>query len=159
MAMTPRELGNWIDRLGPALVLYARQWCDSPEDVVQESFLKLMSQRQTPSDVPAWLHRVVRNAGLDVSKANRRRQRREAQVAPRWFVEPDVDGLDADAAVAALELLPGEQREVIVARLWGGLTFDQIATNEGCSASSAYRRFEAGLESLRKILRESCPTH
>jgi RNA polymerase sigma-70 factor (ECF subfamily) len=102
---------------------------------------------------------VVRNAAIDAGRSDRRRQSREASVAKpeRWFVEPAIDGLDADQAVAALQGLPTEQREVIVARLWGGLTFEQFGRIAGCSASSAHRRFEAGIEELRKKLGASCP--
>ncbi len=102
--MRPNDFVPLLDGHGPALLLYARQWCDAPEDVVQEAFLKLASRRQAPRAVVPWLYRVVRNAALDAAKAARRRQRRESAVARpvRWFVEPDVDGLDAAAAVAAL---------------------------------------------------------
>jgi RNA polymerase sigma-70 factor (ECF subfamily) len=109
--------------------------------------------------VVAWLYRVVRNGAIDASRSDRRRQRREAEVArsTRWFVEPEIDGLDADTAVAALTQLPIDQREVIVARLWGGLSFEQIAAVAGCSASSAFRRFSAGIEALRERLGVACP--
>jgi len=70
-----------------------------------------------------------------------------------------IDGLDAAAAVAALQRLPDEEREVIVARLWGGLSFEDIATVAGCSASTAFRRYNAGIDALRKELRISCPNH
>lgn len=157
--MTPRHLAELIDRHGPALVLYARQWTAAPEDVVQDAFLKLFALRTPPDDPPAWLFRVVRNGAIDAAKADRRRQKREAAARPdRWFVEPEIDGLDAERAVAALERLPGELRETIVARLWGGLTFEQIAAAAGCSASSAFRRYEAGLAALRDALGEPCPT-
>jgi RNA polymerase sigma-70 factor (ECF subfamily) len=140
-------------------VLYARQWCDEPEDVVQEALLRLVRQGRPPRDAVAWLYRVVRNGALDVAKRARRRQRRESEAArpARWFVEPDVDGLDAETAVAALERLPPEQREVIVARHWGGLSFEQIAGVAGCSASTAFRRYTAGVETLRQQLGVSCP--
>ncbi|HKB01174.1 MAG TPA: sigma-70 family RNA polymerase sigma factor [Gemmataceae bacterium] len=157
--MSPRHLGELIDRHGPALVLYARQWCAGPEDVVQDAFLKLLGQRRAPDDPAAWLYRVVRNAALDAAKANRRRQKREAAVqAGRWFVEPEIDGLDAEKAVDALVRLPAELRETIVARLWGGLTFEQIAAVSDCSQSSAFRRYEAGIAALRETLGVSCPT-
>jgi RNA polymerase sigma-70 factor (ECF subfamily) len=157
--MTPRQLGDLIDRLGPALVLYARQWAAAQEDVVQDAFLKLVEARSPPVDPAAWLFTVVRNRAMDLAKADRRRVRREQAAAPdRWFVEPDIDGLDADRAVAALERLPAELREVIVARLWGGLTFEQIAAVSGSSASSAFRRFEAGIAALRETLGVPCPT-
>jgi RNA polymerase sigma factor (sigma-70 family) len=158
--MTPSEFARLMDSYGPPLILYARQWCATPEDVVQEAFVKLVALAQGPRDVVAWLYRVVRNGAIDAGRADRGRQRRESAVArpERWFIEPAVDGLDADEAVAALERLPIEQREVIVARLWGKLNFEQIAETAGCSASTAFRRFDAGIEALRKELGLPCPT-
>jgi RNA polymerase sigma factor (sigma-70 family) len=157
--MTARQLADLIDEHAPALVLFARQWCATPEDVVQDSFCKLASQRTMPNDAVAWLYRVVRNAALDAGKAERRRQRRESVAASAlpWFEEVKIDGLDAASAVAALEALPAEQREIIVARLWGGMTLQEIAGIVGCSVSSAHRRFEAGIAALREKLGVPCP--
>src|SRR5262245_20046798 len=122
--MSPQELAQLIDRQGPELILYARQWCDTPEDVVQQAFLDFVTQPTPPREAVAWLYRVVRNGAIDASRAHLRRLRREAEAArgARWFVEPEVEGLDADVAVASLERLPLEQREPIVAHLWGGLS-------------------------------------
>jgi RNA polymerase sigma-70 factor (ECF subfamily) len=157
--MSPTEIARLIDAQAAPLVLYARQWCDSPEDVVQEAFLKLVRASRPPHDAVAWLFRVVRNGAIDAGKTARRRQRRELSAARpvRWFVEPEVDGLDAETAVAALGRLAEEQRDIIVARHWGGLSFEQIADVAGCSASTAFRRYEAGLAALRKELGVSCP--
>lgn len=158
--MGANELARLIDAHASALTLYARQWCAVPEDAVQEAFLKLVTLRTEPHDLAAWLYRVVRNAAIDMGKAARRRQRREEAVArpEPWFVEAEVEGLDAGAAVAALQRLAEEQREVIVARLWGGLSFEQIAQIAGCSPSSAFRRYNAGIEVLRRELGVSCPS-
>jgi RNA polymerase sigma-70 factor (ECF subfamily) len=155
-------LQDWarlIDAHAAPLVLWARQWCGAPEDVVQDAFLKLVRQRQPPRDPVAWLYRVVRNGAIDAGKTARRRQARESAVArpERWFVEAEVEGLDAETAVAALRKLPLEQREIIVARHWGGLSFEQIAEVAGCSVSSAFRRYGAGIDALRKELGVSCP--
>src|SRR5436190_6238501 len=126
--MSPPDVTRLIDAHAAPLVLYARQWCDEPEDVVQEAFFKLVRQGRPPQDAVAWLYRVVRNGALDAAKRTRRRQRRETAAARpvRWFVEPEVDGLDAETAVAALQRLEPEQREVSVARHWGGLSYEQI---------------------------------
>jgi RNA polymerase sigma factor (sigma-70 family) len=155
--MQPHDFADLVDRHGPALMLYARQWCDSPQDVVQEAFLKLFALRTLPREVVPWLFRVVRNSALDARKSARRRQRREAIAARplRWFAEATVDNLDAEKATAALKALPDEDREVIVARLWGGLTFEQIAGIANCSPSTAFRRYTAGIETLRKQMGES----
>jgi RNA polymerase sigma factor (sigma-70 family) len=157
--MTPTEVARLIDTHSAPLVLYARQWCDAPEDVVQEAFIKLVRQSRLPEDTVAWLYRVVRNGALDEAKVARRRLRRESAAARpvRWFVEPEVDGLDAESAVAALEKLVPQRREVIVAHHWGGLSFEQIAVVVGCSASTAFRRYTAGVEDLRHQLGVICP--
>ncbi|HJZ56377.1 MAG TPA: sigma-70 family RNA polymerase sigma factor [Gemmataceae bacterium] len=156
--MTPRQLADLIAAHAAALVLFARQWCECPEDAVQDAFCKLVTLRAPPDDPTAWLFRVVRNAAIDAGRSQRRRARREQSAARpvRWFAEPQIDGLDADAAVAALESLHPDQREVIVGRLWGGLTLEQIAAAAGCSVSTAHRRFEAGIQTLRERLGVTC---
>jgi RNA polymerase sigma factor (sigma-70 family) len=157
--MSSTDLARLIDANAAPLVLYARQWCEAAEDVVQEAFLKLVHQSRPPVDVVAWLYRVVRNGAIDAAKTATRRQRRESAAARpvRWFVEREVDCLDAETAVAALERLAPEQREVIVARPWGVLSFEQIAVVVGCSASTASRRYTAGVEDLRERLGVICP--
>lgn len=158
--MGPEVLARLIDRHAPALVLYARQWCDAPEDIVQEAFLQLVRQKVPPRNVLPWLYRVVRNAALSAARASRRRQRHEAIAAGRsatWFQPAEGTGLDAEAAAAALGTLPVEQREVIVAYLWGGLTFKEIAALTGHPSSTIHRWYQTGIASLRERLRVSCP--
>lgn len=154
--MNATQLSGLLTAHGAALILFARQWCDCPEDVVQESFLKLVSQTHQPDDPAAWLYRTVRNAAIDAGKGATRRRRRENEVARsrRWFVETELEGLDIEQAVAALSALPTEQREVIVAHLWGTRSFEQIGELVGCSASSAHRRYTAGLKTLRERMGE-----
>jgi DNA-directed RNA polymerase specialized sigma24 family protein len=53
--------------------------------------------------------------------------------------------------------LPVEQREVIVAHLWGGLTFEQIGELIDASSSTAHRWYLAGLVTLRERLGVICP--
>ena len=156
--MTVRPLADLIDRHAAALALFARQWCTVPEDVVQDAFCRYVGQTPPPDDPVAWLYRVVRNLAMDAGKAERRRRTREGRVARiEWFTQSEVDGLDAEAAVTALQSLAPDLREVIVARLWGGLTLEQAATAMGCSVSTAHRRFEAGIAALRERLGVACP--
>jgi RNA polymerase sigma-70 factor (ECF subfamily) len=157
--MDAQRLARLIDAHAAALVLYARQWCAAPEDVVQEAFVKLAAQRPTPNNLVAWLHRVVRNGALSAARAERRRRRHETAAArpAEWFVPGEGASLDATEAAAALQGLPPEQRETVVAHLWGGLTFDQIGALTGVSASTAHRRYLAALSALRERLRVVCP--
>jgi RNA polymerase sigma-70 factor (ECF subfamily) len=158
--MGPELLGRLMDEHAAALVLYARQWCSAPEDVVQEALLKLVVQKPPPAEPVPWLYKVVRNAASSAARSARRRQRHEAEAAARvrtWFVPTEGAGLDAAAATAALQRLPEEQREIIVAHLWGGLTFEQIGELTGTSSSTAHRAYLAGLSTLRERLGVPCP--
>ena len=151
-----------LDEHGAALVLYARQFSTSPEDLVQEAVLRLARQSPPPENAVAWLYRVVRNLAVSAARASSRRKRHErAAYGSRrsWFVAPsDADvGIDVDAATAALEQLPIEQRETIVARLWGGRTLQEIADLTGTSTSTVHRWYQAGLSALRERLDAPCP--
>ncbi|HVK12333.1 MAG TPA: sigma factor, partial [Gemmataceae bacterium] len=79
--MTPRHLADLIDRHGPALVLFARQWCGTPEDVVQDALLKLVSLARPPDDPAAWLYRV--EGGIPDDAVKPRGQGRPPPAAPR----------------------------------------------------------------------------
>jgi RNA polymerase sigma-70 factor (ECF subfamily) len=65
-------------------------------------------------------------------------------------------GLDTQSAQTALAAIPVEEREVIVAHIWGGLTFTQIADLVGASSSTVHRRYQSGLTNLRNSLGETC---
>ena len=152
----PETLGQLYDDHAPALRLYARQFCSTPEDAVQEAFVALARQRLAPEQAVGWLYRVVRNAALATARAERRRHQRETHAAsngdaPAWFTAAD-DRIDARGAQALLEELEAEVRGVIVARIWGGLTFDAIARAEGCSLTTAHRRYQAGIARLQERL-------
>ena len=156
----PARLAELLDEHGPALELFARQWCRSPGDVVQEAFLRLIHQRAWPDNAVAWLYTVVRNGAISAARGERRRAKHEslaAEHACEWFLALDEPALDAETAAAALAQLPMEEREVIIAHLWGGLSFDQVATLVGTSSSSAHRRYQSGLAKLRAELEATCP--
>ena len=156
----PETLGRLFREHGPALRLFARQWGPGADDLVQEAFLTLVRQPRLPDPVRPWLYRVVRHRAIEAARAARRRRGREAVAAPReaWFTAAD-DQLDADDATAALAELPVALREIIVARLWGGLTFEEVAHLVGCSLTTAHRRYQQGLAELRSRLEGPCPPH
>ena len=103
--------------------------------------------------------KVVRNAAISVSRSEERRRHHESAAAhPKepWFNARVDERIDASIASGALQELPIEQRETIVARLWGGLSFEQIADLMQTSVSTAHRRYVAGLTALRERLSVPC---
>lgn len=155
-----RELAQLLDRYSGPLVLYARQLCSDPEDAVQIAFVKLAGQQPIPKDRAAWLYRVVRNEALMQSRGDRRRRDREqvfAETRSLWFEPESPASLDGAAASEALKRLPQSQREIVVARIWGGLAFREIAQLLDMSQSSAHRAYQQAIENLQKALNEPCP--
>ena len=158
--MAPEELGRLIDDHAAALVLFARQWCATPEDVVQDALVKLAGRASTPPNAVAWLFTTVRRGAMTAARSARRRRKHESEAAATtrtWFVPTEGQGLDAARATAALASLSIDERETIVAHLWGGLTFEQIGPLIGVSAATAHRRYVSGLESLRMWMGIQCP--
>jgi RNA polymerase sigma-70 factor (ECF subfamily) len=118
-----------------------------------------MKQRPLPQNVVGWLYRVVRNGAISQSRLQDRRTRHEAAASAgreAWF-KPTHDALDGAAAMVALELLPVQEREVVVLRLWSGLSFEEIGQLIGKSTSTAHRCYETALATMRKNWSESCP--
>lgn len=158
--MGPELLAWVVDRHAAALVLFARQWCRAADDAVQEALVELAAQPQAPNDLLPWLYRVVRNKALSVSRADQRRRRHETRSAEHreeWFVGSAEAAIDGQAATEALAGLDPEQRQIVVAHLWGGLTFAEIGRLIDTSDSTAHRRYMAALAALRERFAASCP--
>jgi RNA polymerase sigma-70 factor (ECF subfamily) len=157
----PGQLGQWFDAYGDAMTLYARQWLDAgpAEDVVQEAFLKLMSQRRPPESPKAWLFRVVRNASLNRLRSRTRRQQHEqAHAAGQtdWFENAFDNLIDAKAAQAALEHLNDRQREIVILRIWAGLTLQEASETLNEPVSTLHSRYVAAIKALRERMGASC---
>lgn len=159
----PTRLSRWFDAYSKALVLYARQWLatEPAEDVVQEVFVRLFSEQAEPANIKAWLFRSVRNAAISGVRSRRRRVKYERQRAadrPAWFDSRPDDLIDAAAAQSALCYLPDDQREVIVLRIWAGMTLAEASDVTGEPVSTLFSRYRAGLAALRKAMEVSCKT-
>jgi RNA polymerase sigma factor (sigma-70 family) len=163
--ITPELLGRLLDEQGGPLALYAAQWTAAADDCVQEALIELARQRPVPDQPVAWLYRVVRNRAISRARSARRREHHESlasrlrpsETTPRYAAADRSDALAGpDELAAAVATLDDEIREVVVARTWGGLGFEQIAELVGCSTSTAHRRYVAGLAALRERLDDTC---
>jgi RNA polymerase sigma-70 factor (ECF subfamily) len=150
----------WLARHGPALVLFARQWSTSvadAEDAVQNGFVRFWQSRRKARDEVALLYTCVRTAAMDLGRGERRRvahEQRAGEGEPSMF-ESSLDATERDAAIeAALSQLPGDQREVIVMKIWGELTFAQIGAAVGIAPSTAASRYRYAIARLEIELAE-----
>ena len=152
---------NWkicFSQLAPGLVLFARQWARSAadaEDIVQEAFVKFW-RRNHDIENRALLYATVRSIALDFLRRDSRRARRESVAVAETdqSVQPkfEIEGESQRALVAALDLLPAEQREVLVMNIWNELTFAEIASALEISQNTAASRYRYALAALKKNL-------
>ena len=149
------RFGTRLYRTALGIVRSSRQ---DAEDVVQEVFLSLLKSRQRLRDVrdlTAYLFTALRRA------AGRSAERRAHGPA---LSETAVDAVAAaedprddrhqcgERLQRAMLALPPEQREVVLLKIDGELTFAQIAEVIGASMNTAASRYRYALEKLRKEL-------
>jgi len=134
------------------------------EDVVQEAFVRFWKhQRGLGGEPLPLLLTSVRRAACDRARGASRRTAREAQVAGGEseggaLFEPLREDDDRRAEIEiALRCLPVEQREVLVLKIWGELTFEEIARQLDIPANTAASRYRYALAGLRKELTAPVP--
>jgi len=126
------------------------------EDITQNVFAKLMKaiKKYEQRDVPftAWILRVARNAALDHMRARRAIPTEEVRVADTGQAEMSFHrGQDLRHA---LELLPEDQREVLVLRHIVGLSPTEIAETLDKTESSIHGLHHRGRRTLQTNLVE-----
>ena len=152
-----------LHRCGDGLFLYARQLCGNnadAADVVQEAFLRVWRKHAhngvTESDLPALCYAAVRYTVLDRQRQMARRHRREMVAGEGLYDQPALfqssleQAEDRARLEAAVLALPVEQREVVTLKIWGELTFQEIAVVTGESANTVASRYRLALTALRK---------
>ena len=142
----------------------SRQWVANradAEDIVQEAFVRYWRSRQRATAPVAYLYACVKHCALDWQRGRLRRRGEEQTARPeaeRLFASPLEQDERRSAIEAALRDLPEDQREVLVMKIWGGLSFPQIAEALGLSANTVASRHRYALAKLREQLAEE-PTH
>lgn len=153
----------WLAEHGPWFLLYARQQTRSEadaQDVFQESLLD--SWKRSSGSVPdkALVLATIRRRAIDCGRSNDRRTRREANFGDSrtpWFVTDFDAGDTRDFLASAVSALPENLREVLILRIWGDLSFPEIATLTEVPVPTATSRYRYALDRLREALTELQP--
>jgi RNA polymerase sigma-70 factor (ECF subfamily) len=149
--------GKLFEEQAANLILYGRSFGlghSEAEDMVQEVFAALIQLPQPPERPAHYAVRALRNRALNFKRSFLRRVLRELE-SSRWFEPCDTESPGERQAMACLETLPQDQREVIVLKVWHGHTFEEIGELTGCSQNTAAGRYRYGLQKLRQCLNES----
>jgi len=151
---------TWYAELGAKLFLFARQFAKDEmeaEDIVQDAFLRVWNSEYDAASIRSFhFFRAVRWAGLDRVRSEKSRSNREAEFEAvhreLWF-EEDHENREVVASLSnALQDLPDHQREVVVLKLWGDQTYEQIGELLSISPNTAASRYRYGLEKLKDQL-------
>ncbi len=127
------------------------------QDIVQDVFLKLLKQPPKfyfKDSLRPWLYRLTRNRTLDyLRKAGRTDYRAEIPEPP-----PGKDRSRMKVPFTSTEVkfllshLPPKHKEVVSLRIFGGLTFAEIAQQTHAPLSTVMWRMRMSMNQLRDIL-------
>lgn len=140
------------------------------EDLFQETFIKAVrvidDGRYTDNGkFLSWVLRIAHNQVIDYFRAQKQsKQINEREAGYDLFgslkladrnVEDRMVAEQIEADVRQLiELLPAEQREVVMMRYYSDLSFKEIAEQTGVSINTALGRMRYALINLRRMIRE-----
>ena len=143
---------------------------DVAEDIFQETFIKAVrvidDGRYTDNGkFLSWILRIAHNQVIDHFRAQRQNKsvsETEAgydvlgtlKLAERTVEDSMVcEQIERDVR-ALVELLPSEQREVVIMRYFSGLSFKEIAEQTDVSINTALGRMRYALINLRRMIKE-----
>ncbi len=163
MQSTPSsdEWRNWLAIHAAKLLLYARQQTRTEadaEDVLQEALIESWQNSHGREPLVGHVFATIRRRAIDLARSADRRSRREqAEQPPEWFA-PEIEPRELQRLLAeAVKNLTPIYCEVITLKIWGGLTFQEIADAVGVPLNTAASRYRHGLEELRGVIKEVLP--
>ncbi len=151
------QLPALYDELGGALWSYAygllRSAADA-DDVVADTFERAWRKHDTyrprRGEPQAWIWGICRRRTLDVLRA---RTPDHLDALERGGPDLRMEAIgDGDEVRAALTQLTLADREVLLLRYWGDLTYAQIAAATGASENAVTVRAHRALKHLQEIL-------
>jgi RNA polymerase sigma-70 factor (ECF subfamily) len=154
------ELYDRHSRLLYGLILRIIRDRSEAEEILQEVFVQVWTRADT-YDVQigppaAWLVRIARNRAIDRLRANAVRARTaDATPLPPPVATPEAHATLSErqrAVARALDALPGEQRQLIEAAYFLGLTQSELAERFELPLGTVKTRVRTGMTTLKREL-------
>ena len=143
---------------------FALRFCgqeEMAEEVVQQTFIQVyqkVRQLKDNSSFKPWLYRIASNCcNNEGRKVSRNKKLMLEGVGEEWddpetpetiYRQKELSNL----VMQVLQMIPKEQRTVIIMKEYEGLKFKEIAAALGESQNTIKSRMYYGLEAMRKIL-------
>ncbi|HTK04861.1 MAG TPA: RNA polymerase sigma factor [Candidatus Eisenbacteria bacterium] len=127
---------------------------DLAADVFLKAFAKIGDFDPKKGTFTAWIYRIARNRVID----HYRSAKGAEDIEDVWdlLASGDDPARDADARERLAEVerhmavLPAAQREVVILRVWDGLSYAEIAETTGKSEAACKMSFSRAVSALRK---------
>ncbi|MEI8110565.1 MAG: sigma-70 family RNA polymerase sigma factor [Chitinophagia bacterium] len=161
-------INRYKDKVFSSLLFYVKDTYLA-EDLFQDVFIKIIDTLQNKRYTEEgkflpWALRIARNLCLDYFRKVKRSPSIKTSDQTDIFEvlnlsEEAADtkmmqGQSHDRVRKMLDMLPEEQREIIVLRHYANLSFKEIAQITDCSINTALGRMRYGLINLRKLMVE-----
>lgn len=155
------EVKKQIVVLIPKLRRYARaltQDKESADDLVQDALERALTKVELwkrGTDMRAWLFTVLHNVHINNLKKNRRwAENLPIEVATETLSYSDTQlaEIELKDCLNALQLLPIEQREVIILVAIEGMNYTQVATVTDVPIGTVMSRLSRARQSIRRLM-------
>ncbi len=139
------------------------------EDIFQETFIKIINTLQTDryneeGKFGPWAARIGRNLAIDyIRKMKRDVTITDSQgndifsylrIAEESVEDKIIRSQTEHSLKELVKRLPEEQRQVLIMRHWGDMSFKEIADNTGVSINTALGRMRYALNNIRKMMEQ-----
>ena len=144
----------------PRLRRYARALMKDPDradDLVQETVVRALSKAhlwKPDTDLRAWLFTLMHNQYVNAIRSAVRRGSHSSLDAALEIGRPgnQTEHLELRDFRAALDRLPGEQREVVLLIGLEGLKYEEVAAITGVPVGTVRSRLSRARETLREMM-------
>jgi len=137
------------------------------DDLLQDTFIKAVhilkgGRYNEEGKFSSWICRIAHNMAIDFLRKEKRNPFQKLDPSSRSFtslsvVEEDLEGVLAREKTFArlrelIQDLPSAQKEVLIMRHYGDMSFQEIADATGVSINTALGRMRYALVNLRKMI-------
>ncbi len=150
---------QWLAEYAPRFLLFARQQarCEADaQDLVQEAVVESWRRQANGAPPPTSLvFSTIRRRAIDLARSEDRRAGREAAASlgetEPWF-DPSIEDRERNRLLQqAMSSMSDIYRDVVTLKVWGELSFVEIAEMLDIPANTAASRYRYGLAELRKL--------
>ncbi len=158
MAAQSDNWKHWLDENAHRFLLFARQQtrCESDaEDVLQDALVETWKKADLHEPPAALVFATIRRRAIDLGRSTTRREVREQATGPdEPWLEPQLAADDeARLLESAVRQLKFDYAEVVTLKIWGDLTFREIAATLDIPQNTAASRYRYAIAELRNCLK------